>query len=69
MNKNKSAAVLWCTANKILVYPVLSDPKTKMYKIEAVVSGKKRLFDKEITAKELDSAIEKTYKYYYDKSK
>lgn len=69
MNKPKSAAVLWCTANKIVVYSVLSDPKKRLYKVEVLKDGKKHRFDKEVPSDEIESAINKTYKFYYDKAK
>lgn len=68
INKKKSTAVLWCIKHKIIVYPVLASPGSKKYKIESIKEGKKHTFDKEIDKTEIDSAIEKTYKYYYDKT-
>lgn len=59
----------FCIRNKILVYPVLKDAKTRQYQIEVSVNGKKRRFDKIIKADEIDSAMQKTYQYYYDKYK
>lgn len=69
MIKEKSTAVKWCIANKIVVYSVLSDNKNKLYQVEVLKNGKKHKFEKELTADEVDSAIEKTYKFYYDKGK
>lgn len=67
MPADKSPALKYCIANKILVYPVLSEETKGKFKIEAVIKGKKHKFAKEIDAKEIDSALQKTYKYYYDK--
>ena len=61
--------ITFCINNKILVYPVLSDKTKGKFKIEASVKGKKKLFSKEITSPEINNAMDKTYKYYYDKYK
>lgn len=61
--------ITFCIRNKILVYPVLSNKAKNRYKIEANVKGKKKLFDKEISSNEINNAMDKTYKYYYDKYK
>lgn len=59
----------FCIRNKILVYPVLQDEKKRKYQIEVSVSGVKKRFNKIISASEIDEAMNKTYKYYYDKFK
>lgn len=69
MAKDDNPHVVFCIKNKILVYPVLSLETKGKFKIEASVKGKKNLFKKEINSDEINDAMVKTYKFYYDKYK
>lgn len=63
-------AMSYCHKNNILVYPVKSSVEFGKFQIENTLkNGGKKLWKKTITAKEINLAMSKTYKYYYDKSK
>jgi hypothetical protein len=54
-------AIRKCFKNNIKVYPVVKN--WKIY-IEADINGKKKFFNKEVTGKAVNKAMESTYKFY-----
>lgn len=64
MNINKAMSI--CFRNKIKVYPVLSK-KTKLFRIAVSVFGKEKVIRKDITQKEINNSMTKTYIYYAKK--
>lgn len=54
-----------CFKNGIKVYPVR---KNGSWRVQSQFNGRKKTFDKDLkTTKELNEALTKTYKYYYNK--
>lgn len=58
-------AIKKCLDNGIKVYPV-HDKYNRRF-IEAEINGKKKRFDKPITEKQINKALEDTYKFYAKK--
>jgi hypothetical protein len=59
-----SEAIQKCLKNGIKVYPV--NVGFKIY-IEAEINGKKKRFPKQVSGKEINEALAKTYKHYSEK--
>lgn len=57
-------AIKKCLDNGVKVYPV--NNQHRMY-IEADINGKTKRFPKQVTDKELNEALTKTYQYYAQK--
>lgn len=54
--------------NEIKIYPV-STHLTKKWKIQVSIHGRIKTFSKEITANEIQEAMDKTQLYYYEELK